>query len=457
MKILFVNPPFVRSAKSNNDDVLTSPLLPFHPAIRKLPHALNIWKKVAARGLRFGVRAGSRWPWTADEPLEAIHYPFIMGYAVAYLKKQGFECDLIDAVAQEEYSYKHFLSQLKKLKPTIVVMETSMPSFDIDIKLAEQMSKFADVCFAGSHITHFASQIQKDYPFIKYLLKGEYIYSSLEMAQTLRAGIYEPGFVRDIDSLPHPYRDYPEATRYYDHTMPTPKPQLQIYGSIGCPYKCTYCLWTQTMYMHKVALRQPKKIAAEIRKSIKKYGYKSILFDDDTFNLGGHERISQICDELKKIGLPWTMMGRLDLSPSWLFDKMVESGCVGMRFGLETFDIEVGKNISKGLERINAREVIGYLANKYPKLMLRVFMMKDLPKQTAAIHKKDMQILFEMGFALEGNIYRQIQLSSCVPFPGTQMYEQIKSKKIKSVLSDYRLYDGNSDTVMSVVKKSKLK
>ncbi len=65
------------------------------------------------------------------------------------------------------------------------------------------------------------------------------------------------------------------------------------------------------------------------------------FFDDDTFNVG-NERISRLCDELKAIGLPWAMMGRLDCSPLWLCkDGEFWSQAVGMRFGIETFDQQV--------------------------------------------------------------------------------------------------------------------
>ena len=145
-------------------------------------------------------------------------------------------------------------------------------------------------------------------PHITYLLKGEYILSTLKMARSQQPGIYESEVVTDLDSIPFPFRDYRVSTKYFDPTMPTPRPQLQIYGSKGCPFKCTFCLWPQTMYQGKVALRKPEKIAEEIRYCVEKYGYQSIFFDDDTFNLGT-ERISRLCDELKQIGLPWTRWG----------------------------------------------------------------------------------------------------------------------------------------------------
>jgi radical SAM superfamily enzyme YgiQ (UPF0313 family) len=200
------------------------------------------------------------------------------------------------------------------------------------------------------------------------------------------------------------------------------------------------------MYNGKVALRDPKKIAEEIKLCVQKYGYKSIFFDDDTFNLGD-QRISKLCDELKEIGLPWTMMGRLDCSPIWLYDKMVESGCVGMRFGIETFNHHVLERINKGIERVDFLRILSYICKTYPTLMIHVTMMKDLPGQTEEIHQNDMDILHSLNFH-NNSPFRSYQIASCVPFPGTQLYKELEKKYGTEFLKDFSKYDGAQKTIV---------
>ncbi|CAD6491536.1 MAG: Radical SAM superfamily protein [Candidatus Argoarchaeum ethanivorans] len=450
MKILFVNAPVIRSEYSSAENDFKIDGFIFKLPCRKIPgliRLLRFWGM--GKGIRYGVRAGSRWPWTRDTPISALHYPFIMAYAASLLKKNGFEVDIIDAVADEEYSYEKFFEKVKGKKADIVVIECSTPTIDIDLWVAKRMSNFTKVCLAGPHLINNAENIMDENAYITYLLKGEYIKSSLEMARTLRSGIYESEVVDDIDSIPFPYRDFSAATKYYDPTMPTPRPQLQIYASKGCPFKCTFCMWPQTMYQGKVAYRKPECVAEEIRFCVDKYGYKSIFFDDDTFNVG-NKRVSKLCVELKEIGLPWTMMGRLDCSPFWLYDKMVDSGCVGMRFGIETFDIQVLKNIKKGLESEELIETLAHITKKHPHLMIHLTMMKDLPGQTEEIHQKDMKILKDFGYGKD-NIYRSYQLASCVPFPGTEMYRQLIEEIGEDKLKDHKLYDGGQDTIMKKI------
>jgi len=454
MKIIFVNPPFIHSQNSTMENEFKIPGPIFRPFYRKIPFFLKTWEKFRNKTVRYGIRAGSRWPWTSEIPFPALHFPFHMAYAVSYLKKFGFDVDIYDAIAKEEFSYNKFLKNLQKKKPKIVVIETSTPTFNLDIWLAKKISNFAEVCLAGAHIAIFSKKIIKKYPFVKYLLEGEYILNSLEMVKNKRPGIYKNKVVEDLDSIPYPYRDYPEATKYFDPGLPTPKPQLQMYASKGCPYNCIYCLWPQVMYKQKVSYRNPKKVALEIKECIYKYGYKGILFDDDTFNIG-NQRVSKLCDELKKINLPWTMMGRLDCSPNWLFDKMIDSGCIAMRFGLETFNKKVLKRINKGLENFNILKTLKRLVKKYPKTVIYLTIMKNLPCQTEEIHAEDIKILNNLGFKI-GNKYRNYQISSCVPFPGTKLYyELIKNKNINQLINNFNLYDGSLDTIMTKYEKNK--
>lgn len=468
MKVVFANPPHIKNLHSSADNsfAITRGWLdkirqPHHwPKIKGIMRIYNFLNKFLPLydGTRYGVRAGSRWPWSSDRPLNSPHFPFFMAYAASYLQSKwggGIEVKLLDAIVSEQYDYQEFLNEIQQENADLVFIECSTPTIAIDTWFASQIANFTLVALCGPHLNDKTiEEIRQQYPKINFFLKGEYIISSLECAiqakEGSKEGIYESQVVKDLDDIPFPFRDYKNSSKYYDPSMPTPKPQLQIYASKGCPFKCTFCSWPQNMYFGNVAQRSPEKIRDEINEAIKKHNYKSIFFDDDTFNIG-EERISKLCDYLKEIGLPWTMMGRLDCSPIWLYDKMVESGCVGMRFGIETFNQEVLKKVRKGIERKDFRYTLEHICTKYPNLMIHLTMMKDMPGQTEEMHQLDLQILKNLGFSTDYRHPRNFQLSRCVPFPGTQMYEEIKQKK--NNIDQYDKYDGSQHTIMKEIQE----
>ena len=458
MKILFTQAPFV---EVNGEFRSYAPNLFVQKLIRtvryftgkSLPYFYD-WSC-----LRKGVRAGSRWPFSfssSDGGFDKYFpFPFIMAYSAALLKSKGYEVDIIDAVVNKECSYEGYLKEVKNSKPDIVVLECAEITMEIDLKMAKKISKFAEVALAGPHINkEIAEDIKKKAPYVKYILMGEYIKSSLKAVETRKAGIYESEIVTDFDSIPFAFRDFKNADKYMDGTAYSSQKeriQLQMYASKGCPFRCKFCLWPQLMYKGTVAQRSPKLIAEEIKENLKKHNYTEIFFDDDTFNIGT-ERISELCGYLKEIGLPWTMMGRLDCSPLWLYDKMVDSGCVGMRFGIETFDIECLKRINKGLEKIDFVENLMYLCNKYPDLYIHVTMMKDMPGQSEEIHKKDMEILGKMGFSLYST-KRSYQLATCSPYKGTVLYKELEEALGKKYLEENLSVDGMQDTIMTKLNR----
>jgi len=452
MRVLFVNPPVIRSATSSAENNFQFNGIPIHPWIRKVPGGRFLWHKFGFdKGIRYGVRAGSRWPWTLKGSFESPNYPFFLGYAAALVAADGHDVNIIDSVADQEYSYKRFLKRVQEWAPDLIIQECSTPTMDIDLWLAPQLAQIADLAVAGPHFSEddVVSETQQLHPEIKYILRGEYILSAQQIVRERRPGVYEANVVKDVDSIPFPFRHYPSGAKYYDPSMPTPRPQLQIYGSKGCPFKCTFCVWPQAMFQKKVSLRDPDRIAAEIREAIALHGYRSIFFDDDTFNMGT-DRISRLCDLLKEIGLPWTMMGRLDISPDWLYEKMVESGCVGMRFGIETFDLQVLARVKKGIERKDFRGTLERLCKNYPDLMLHITMMRDMPGQSEEAHQLDMKIIHDLGFTTH-DMRRSYQLSRCAPFPGTEMYEELKNNGNEVKLADFRKYDGGQETVMKTI------
>jgi radical SAM superfamily enzyme YgiQ (UPF0313 family) len=90
---------------------------------------------------------------------------------------------------------------------------------------------------------------------------------------------------------------------------------------------------------------------------VKKYGFKSIYFDDDTFNLGDRH-VEKICKIMRKLGVPWSAMCRADTSSFHLWQEMKDSGCFGVKVGFESGSQDViDRIVNKRLDLEDARRV----------------------------------------------------------------------------------------------------
>ena len=90
---------------------------------------------------RLGVRAGSRWPFSmpvshGEKVPSYVPFPFFLGYATSVLEKAGFSALLMDAIAMG-VDEDTFIQTAKDYSPHLVVLETSTPTFSVDMKIAK--------------------------------------------------------------------------------------------------------------------------------------------------------------------------------------------------------------------------------------------------------------------------------------------------------------------------------
>jgi hypothetical protein len=110
--------------------------------------------------IRFGCRAGSRWPWTSpDVPTDYACFPFFMAYACATLRERGVDAHLYDTLVRRQFDYGPYIETVQKMSPHIVVIETSTPTIDIDLSLARRFSFFSEIALSGPHATIFADEL----------------------------------------------------------------------------------------------------------------------------------------------------------------------------------------------------------------------------------------------------------------------------------------------------------
>lgn len=411
---------------------------------------------------RSGVRAGSRWPHIKDKPgNNYLPFPFFLAYAASLLRENHIEAYLIDAIA-EQLSEGGFLNKLEKIYPGLLVAETSTPSLENDLKMLSKIkNKDIQIALCGPDINIRHPEFLKENNFIDYVLTGEYENSLLELSRAIskNKGLENvPGLIyRDkngnisrnpsgpllnLDSLPWPLREELPMEKYLDSPGQMPLPSVQMIASRGCPFGCTFCLWPQVMYQGRnYRARNIKDVVDEMEYLVKDMGFKSIYFDDDTFNIG-KTRMLEFCREIKKRGLagvPWAIMARADLMDAEILKEMKSAGLWAVKYGMESAAQELVDRAGKNLDVQKAKKMIRLTKD----LGVRVHLTFTfgLPGETKETIEET------IASCLELDPY-SAQFSITTPFPGTEYFEELQQRGLIRT-KDWTKYDGNHSSVIA--------
>lgn len=283
---------------------------------------------------------------------EYLPYPMFMGFAASWCKRAFPDAEVVlrDSLARRE-SYETFLNYVASWKPDFVIIETATPSWEHDkhvCKLINEAHPAAKIIITGTITTTRHAEIQE----LGYsAVKGEYEKGVVTAIQQMING--SSGFVAEHDLMtveemnaaPYPMYDEKCALTYYD-ACPTgqEQPELTVWTSRGCPYKCCFCAWPAVMTNNdpdgssprKVRFYSPEYVEGWIRHRLEKNpGIKSLRLDDDTMNLGDKHTLG-IAQAMKRIGLPWSAMCRADTVKLSTWNIMQECGCFGVKIGMES-------------------------------------------------------------------------------------------------------------------------
>ncbi len=411
---------------------------------------------------KWGVRAGSRWPHIKDESEgNYLPFPFFLAYATSLLRKNDIEADLIDCIAERIFP-DDFIELLRNKSFNLLVAETSTPSFQYDMELLQRISYSVDIpiVLCGPHPLIYHQRFLERHDFIDFVMFGEYEVTLLQLVKSLQEKKNEFSSIEgliwrdrkgnviknktrapfDINLLPWPYREGLPMERYWDLPGDIPYPSLQIVASRGCPFSCNFCLWPQVLFGGRTyRTRDIYDVVDEMEYWIKNRGFKSVYFDDDTFNIG-KERIIELCNEIIKRDLhkiPWAIMAKADLMDEKLLDKLKEAGLHAVKYGIESASQELVDRCGKFLDLKKAERMIKYTQSLGIKVHLTFSF--GLPGETKDTIRKT------IDYALELNP-DSVQFSIITPFPGTRLFEEL-DREGKILTKDWSLYDGHYSCV----------
>ena len=399
-------------------------------------------------GPGYGARSDVRWPHKRSD--KYIEYPIYLSYTVAVLEEAGFEVSFIDAI-MDELDIDEFAQQVRDLGPRLTVVETSTPSIHFDLETAaaiKDLSADTFVALVGSHVTHFDQEILAENPAVDAIIRGEFEYTSADLARALEAGgdlggvlgltyrdagssarsgrggdvrrnpdrpLFEP-----LDRMPFPARHIVKGEGYRAGIYSGGHPTAMI-SSRGCPYRCTFCLWPDVLYGHKFRARSAENVVDEIEQAVRTHGHDEIYFDDDTFTID-RQRVMDICRLMRERGLEkeveWIAQCRVDTVDREMLEAMKAANCGYILFGVESGSPKMLKKMRKGITLDKVRHAFKLTAEVGIKT--QAFFLFGIPGETQDTISETIEFAKEINAS-------STQFAVAIPHPGTTLYEECKA------------------------------
>lgn len=418
---------------------------------------------------RYLFGAGCRFPFSivknSSENPRFSMFPFFLAYTAAVLEQRGHEVHVLDGVPLN-LTTDEYLDKVNSIKPELTLFEPATPSLHFFNWIAGDIKKLTGciTAFAGPHVSSVSERILHECEFADFVLSGEYEYIFADLAQCIEDGNYQPQIkgvsyrlskekiyqggrsdtIKPIDSLPYPARhlfpanDHNDLSLYHDGFCQH-RPMVQLHSSRGCPFRCNFCLWIQSLYddgPHRTF--SASRVVDEMEHVIQTYGAKEIYFDDDNFT-AKKRHVLDICAEIKRrdVSIPWSAMSDAIVTDVEMLTAMADAGCIGIKFGLESADPEVLKRISKPLNLDKVKEIIPVATRLGIKTHACVVF--GLSGDTQASIRKTFDYVCDLDID-------SVQFSIATPLPGTRFYDEVKAEG-RLTTENWEKYDGHNHSI----------
>ncbi len=345
---------------------------------------------------------------------------------------------------------KGIREEAERLQPDLVVMDTGTPSIENDIRVGEQLKRILPQSFivlVGTHVSALPEETLLKSDAIDAVARREYEYTVRELASLLAnkglrpheedslrkiAGLsfksdakvmHNPDrpYIENLDELPWVSKVYKKHLRIHDYFNPNALyPMVTLITSRGCPFRCTFCVYPQTLTGRRYRFRSIEDVVDEMEFVVREFPEaKSIFFEDDT--LTAHKkRCLEFANAIVERGIkiPWTANSRIDLDLETML-KLKAAGCRELCVGFESGDQDALNSMKKGI-KLNRMFQFMKDARKAGIFIHGCFMV-GFPGETVETIKKTIDLAIELN-------PDTVQFYPVMVYPGTEAYEDYKRR-----------------------------
>jgi anaerobic magnesium-protoporphyrin IX monomethyl ester cyclase len=300
-----------------------------------------------------------------------LYYPIWLAYAVGALEQAGHEVDFIDAPA-ECLDEEKTADRIEGFDPALVIVDTSTPSIESDVLFADRISLAGRfVALTGTHPSALPEETLNMGDKFEAVVAGEYENPLIGLAEAISGGaglLKVPGLylrqngkvihtgegetLSDLDSLPFVSSVYARHLNILRYSNPNALyPQVMIMGGRGCPQRCTFCVFPQTLQGRKFRKRSIENITDEmlwIQAHMPEV--RAVFFEDDTIS-ADRERLRRLAESFIQNGVSvsWSSNMRADVDPDTLTlckKAGLRTVCVGFESGSDKMLTRMRKGIT---------------------------------------------------------------------------------------------------------------
>ena len=373
-----------------------------------------------------------------------LYYPIWLSYATAVVE-QEHETRLVDAIARN-WGREDVIEDVKKFKPDLIVMDSSFPSLNNDINVAELIKQNYDkdvkIILVGPPASQFPEEILRN-KGIDIVARWEYDFTLKEVAEVIKEDgdfktikgvsykenskiIHNPNreftSSEDLDKIPFVSKVYKKYLNIKDYFLgQSLYPEIQIFTGRGCPNQCTFCAWPQTLMGRKYRVRSVQNVLDELEWIQGDLNVKEVFFEDDTFTIN-KKRVLGFCRGYKERGLDiiWSCNARADTLDLETMKEMKKANCRLLIVGYESGSDEILRNIEKGF---TVEQIKQFAKNaKKARLLVHgdfIIGLQGETKETIVLTRK----------LIKETKPEILQVSVASPFPGTEFYEWCKENR----------------------------
>jgi anaerobic magnesium-protoporphyrin IX monomethyl ester cyclase len=394
-----------------------------------------------------------------------MYYPIWLAYATGVLEQNGFQVRLVDAPAAG-HNLGYVLDLVDGWQPRLVVVDTSTPSIynDVDVTRAiKQRVPSAFVVLVGPHVSALPEESLRLSDVVDAVARREYDHTVRDLALAVQSGadladvqglsyrrngeiIHNPDrpYIRDLDALPFVSEVYRRHLRIEDYFYSIARyPEVTIITGRGCPHRCVYCLWPQTLTGHGYRRRSVANVADEFEFIVRELPQvKEVFIEDDTLTVNERHTVA-LCQEFVQRGirLPFTANSRANVSYETL-RWLKKGGCRLLCVGFESGDQAVLDAMRKD---IHVEEFYRFAHDaRQAGVMIHGCFMVGNPGETRQSLDRTLRLALELPLDTA-------QFFPLMVYPGTEAYTwaQCNGYLISEDFRDWLTEEGLHNSVVS--------